>query len=135
MFSIAIDTPRSARVRRESYVGPWLPEPLVDGRGPDPADHIGGCLSPALLPGTAIQQPLHGVLGVARFLLGLLRRSTGVGARLELTHANGHPAALAVGPSGELLGVLAIDVVHGRVAALRNQINPDNSPTSATLRA
>jgi RNA polymerase sigma-70 factor (TIGR02957 family) len=36
---LCIDHLRSARVRRESYVGEWLPEPLVaDGRI-DPADH------------------------------------------------------------------------------------------------
>ncbi|MGW1158590.1 RNA polymerase sigma-70 factor [Streptomyces sp. NPDC002513] len=34
---LAIDHLRSARVRRESYVGEWLPEPLVTG--PTPADH------------------------------------------------------------------------------------------------
>jgi RNA polymerase sigma-70 factor (ECF subfamily) len=36
---LAIDRLRSARHRRESYVGPWLPEPLVtdsDGAGGDP---------------------------------------------------------------------------------------------------
>lgn len=32
---LAIDHLRSARVRRESYVGPWLPDPLVDEMGPD----------------------------------------------------------------------------------------------------
>src|SRR3954471_15248425 len=26
---LALDTRRSARVRREAYVGPWLPEPIV----------------------------------------------------------------------------------------------------------
>lgn len=37
---LALDTLRSARVRREAYVGPWLPEPLVRraGEEPDPAD-------------------------------------------------------------------------------------------------
>jgi RNA polymerase sigma factor (sigma-70 family) len=35
---LAIDHLRSARVRRESYVGTWLPEPLVAGAGPDPAE-------------------------------------------------------------------------------------------------
>jgi len=40
---ICLDVLRSARVRREAYVGPWLPEPLVqrlpadDTAGPDPA--------------------------------------------------------------------------------------------------
>ncbi|MFJ4674535.1 MULTISPECIES: RNA polymerase sigma-70 factor [unclassified Kitasatospora] len=34
---IAIDVLRSARVRREAYVGPWLPEPLLDDPYQDPA--------------------------------------------------------------------------------------------------
>jgi RNA polymerase sigma-70 factor (ECF subfamily) len=34
---IAIDVLRSARVRREEYVGPWLPEPLLDDPYEDPA--------------------------------------------------------------------------------------------------
>ena len=33
---IAIDTLRSARVRREAYVGPWFPEPLLDDPYADP---------------------------------------------------------------------------------------------------
>ena len=31
---LALDTLRSARVRREAYVGPWLPEPIVQEPGP-----------------------------------------------------------------------------------------------------
>lgn len=34
---IAIDVLRSARVRREEYVGPWLPEPLLSDPYEDPA--------------------------------------------------------------------------------------------------
>ncbi|MFE4450630.1 RNA polymerase sigma-70 factor [Streptomyces sp. NPDC056796] len=34
---IAIDVLRSARVRREEYAGPWLPEPLLDDPYEDPA--------------------------------------------------------------------------------------------------
>ncbi|MGX1544559.1 RNA polymerase sigma-70 factor [Streptomyces adustus] len=34
---IAIDVLRSARVRREEYVGPWLPEPLLTDPYQDPA--------------------------------------------------------------------------------------------------
>jgi DNA-directed RNA polymerase specialized sigma24 family protein len=34
-----IDQLRSGRVRRESYVGERLPEPLVDDGRSDPADH------------------------------------------------------------------------------------------------
>jgi RNA polymerase sigma-70 factor (ECF subfamily) len=36
---LAIDHLRSARARRERYVGAWLPEPLVTGAEPDPAGH------------------------------------------------------------------------------------------------
>jgi len=48
---LAIDELRSARVRRERYVGEWLPEPiLTDGRD-DPAQHaeIADSLSMAML--------------------------------------------------------------------------------------
>jgi RNA polymerase sigma-70 factor (ECF subfamily) len=39
---LALDELRSARVRRERYVGPWLPEPLVAAIEPgvDPADRV-----------------------------------------------------------------------------------------------
>jgi RNA polymerase sigma-70 factor, ECF subfamily len=33
---LSIDHLRSARVRREAYVGPWLPEPLLTAAGADP---------------------------------------------------------------------------------------------------
>jgi RNA polymerase sigma-70 factor (TIGR02957 family) len=35
---LAIDHLRSARVRRESYVGTWLPEPLIGDDSPGPAE-------------------------------------------------------------------------------------------------
>jgi RNA polymerase sigma-70 factor (ECF subfamily) len=34
---LSINVLRSARVRREAYVGPWLPEPLLEDPGPGPA--------------------------------------------------------------------------------------------------
>ncbi len=41
MTRLSIDHLRSARARREVYVGEWLPEPLLTDDGPrlDPADH------------------------------------------------------------------------------------------------
>lgn len=36
---MSIDRLRSARVRRETYVGPWLPEPIVE-HAEDPADTV-----------------------------------------------------------------------------------------------
>jgi RNA polymerase sigma-70 factor (ECF subfamily) len=35
---LAIDRLRRAKARRESYVGPWLPEPVLTGR--DVADDV-----------------------------------------------------------------------------------------------
>src|SRR3982751_765917 len=48
---LAIDYLRSARVRREEYVGEWLPEPLLVDPGPGPADEadLGDTLSLAFL--------------------------------------------------------------------------------------
>lgn len=36
---LSVDHLRSARVRRETYIGPWLPEPLVEA-GPDPGEQV-----------------------------------------------------------------------------------------------
>lgn len=36
---LAIDALRSARRRHETYVGVWLPEPLLTSTAPDPAEH------------------------------------------------------------------------------------------------
>jgi len=48
---LAIDELRSARVRRETYFGEWLPEPLLTSSEDDPARHadIGDSLSLAFL--------------------------------------------------------------------------------------
>jgi RNA polymerase sigma-70 factor (ECF subfamily) len=48
---LAIDELRSARVRREQYVGEWLPEPILTAEDADPARHaeIAESLSVSLL--------------------------------------------------------------------------------------
>ncbi|UOY01111.1 RNA polymerase sigma-70 factor [Blastococcus sp. PRF04-17] len=46
---LALDRLDSARSRRETYVGPWLPEPLLTGRGPV------GAAEPAPDPGEAAE--------------------------------------------------------------------------------
>jgi RNA polymerase sigma factor (sigma-70 family) len=48
---LAIDELRSARVRRERYVGEWLPEPILTDSRDDPAQHaeIADSLSMAML--------------------------------------------------------------------------------------
>ena len=53
----SIDVLRSARVQREAYVGPWLPEPLLEDPGPGPAARaeLADSLSQALL--VALERP------------------------------------------------------------------------------
>jgi RNA polymerase sigma-70 factor (ECF subfamily) len=48
---LSINVLRSARVRRESYVGPWLPEPIVEDPAPGPASRaeLADSLSLAML--------------------------------------------------------------------------------------
>jgi RNA polymerase sigma-70 factor, ECF subfamily len=47
---LCLDAVGSARARRESYVGPWLPEPvLVDEMGPAEVSELSGTLSLAFL--------------------------------------------------------------------------------------
>ena len=48
---LSIDVLRSARARRETYVGPWLPEPLIGGCPDDAASHaeLADSLSQAFL--------------------------------------------------------------------------------------
>jgi RNA polymerase sigma-70 factor (ECF subfamily) len=48
---LSINVLRSARARRETYVGPWLPEPLLEDPAPDPASRaeLADSLSLAML--------------------------------------------------------------------------------------
>src|SRR5262245_45176302 len=48
---LCLDHLKSARARRETYVGPWLPEPIVDqsALSPDSASELADDLSVALL--------------------------------------------------------------------------------------
>ncbi|WP_236833239.1 RNA polymerase sigma-70 factor [Blastococcus sp. KM273128] len=161
---LALDRLGSARARRESYVGPWLPEPLLTGTdpvatAPAPADpvaaaEVGEQVSLALLVVLETLSPAERAVFVLREVFGLpaaevattLGRSesavrqmahrarehvqarrprfdTDRRAQFEVTER--FFAACAGGDVGELLTVLAPDVVlvsdgGGRVtAALR----------------
>src|SRR3954449_5755829 len=48
---LSINVLKSARARREAYVGPWLPEPLLEDPAPDPASRaeLADSLSLAML--------------------------------------------------------------------------------------
>ena len=65
---LAIDHLRLARVRRESYVGPWLPEPLVvdAARGPEERAELADAVSQALLVALERLSPLERAAFVLR---------------------------------------------------------------------
>lgn len=46
---LALDVLGSARVRRETYIGPWLPEPVVEAAGPQERVTLDESISMALL--------------------------------------------------------------------------------------
>jgi len=78
---LALDRLGSARARRESYVGPWLPEPLLTGgapvasapppRGPDEAAELGERVSLALLVVLETLSPAERAVFVLREVFGM----------------------------------------------------------------
>jgi RNA polymerase sigma-70 factor (ECF subfamily) len=70
---ISIDVLRSARVRRETYVGEWLPEPLLDDPYEDPARsaELADSLSMAALLLLERLSPLERAVFVLRDVFGL----------------------------------------------------------------
>ncbi|GAA2027136.1 RNA polymerase sigma-70 factor [Catenulispora yoronensis] len=69
---VSIDVLRSARVRREAYVGPWFPEPLLDDPYQDPerAAELADSLSMAALLLLERLTPLERAVFVLREVFG-----------------------------------------------------------------
>ncbi|MET9616665.1 RNA polymerase sigma-70 factor [Kitasatospora indigofera] len=222
---ISIDVLRSARVRREAYVGPWFPEPLPSdpyqdpARSAEPADSVSTAallllerlspleravfllrevfgfgfeeIAPAVersqaacrqllvrarrhmaagrprfaadrqerqepaarffealkdgdvdglrqLPATDVQlvgdgggrapQPARAVTGaqnVARLLAGVLPRLLQAEVTLEQHEVNGQPGAIFRDREGRILQTMVLDVLDGRIQAVRAVSNPD----------
>ena len=78
---------------------------------------------------SAIRQPAHGHLRIARFIRGLVRHSPR-GTRVDLVGANGDPAILVRTPT-EVLGVYAfeVDPAHDVIRAVHAVRNPDKLST------
>jgi RNA polymerase sigma-70 factor (ECF subfamily) len=85
---LALDRLTSARARRETYVGPWLPEPLLTDTAGDPADEavLGEQVSLALLVVLETLSPAERAVFVLREVFGLPARevaAAGLGTRTE----------------------------------------------------
>src|SRR5215204_6303304 len=138
---LAIDHLRSARVRREAYVGPWLPEPLVSVAGAEERVERDETLSIAFLallerltPVERAVYVLHELFGYGHDeIAGIVEKSV-ANCRQILTRARRHVdagrprfepsrerrqalldrflAAVRVGDVDGLVGMLAADAVH-----------------------
>jgi RNA polymerase sigma-70 factor, ECF subfamily len=73
----------------------------------------------------AIARPMHGGERVARLLAGFARIARRDDLTLRLTEVNGQPGAVAFDAGGNLIAVMAVDVVDGRVQAIRSVVNPE----------
>jgi RNA polymerase sigma-70 factor (ECF subfamily) len=99
---LSINVLKSARVRRESYVGPWLPEPLLDEAAPDPATRaeLADSLSMAMLvllerltPVERAAYLLHEVFGYRYAEIAGIIEQTEVNSRQLVTRARKHVEA------------------------------------------
>src|SRR4051795_1665008 len=93
---LSINVLRSARVRREAYVGPWLPEPLLEDPAPGPASRaeLADSLSLALLvlleqlnPVERAAYLLREVFGYEYAQIGEIIEQTEVNSRQLVTRA------------------------------------------------
>ena len=73
----------------------------------------------------ALGQPLAGRQRVLRFLGGLFRRGTLLGASLRPAWVNGQPGAVTYDAAGRVVNVFALDIAEGQVQAIRSVVNPD----------
>jgi RNA polymerase sigma-70 factor (ECF subfamily) len=138
---LAIDHLRSARVRREAYVGPWLPEPLVTAPGTADRVEEDETLSLAFLallerltPVERAVYVLHELFGYAHDEIAEVVGKSSANCRQILARARRHVdagrprfepsrerrqalldrflAAVRLGDVDALAGMLAADAVH-----------------------
>jgi RNA polymerase sigma-70 factor (TIGR02957 family) len=72
----------------------------------------------------AIARPLQGRSRVAKALSVWARLARGLW-EIRFVEVNGQPGALAVDSEGRVLGVLALEIVDGRIQSVSSVVNPD----------
>ncbi len=94
---LALNHLRSARLRRESYVGTWLPEPVFTGPGPEEHAEMADSLSMAFLVMLESLSPteravflLHEVFGYEHTEIAGLTGTSVANSRQVLTRARRH---------------------------------------------
>ena len=73
----------------------------------------------------ALGHPVYGADRVGQVLISWMRIGAQAGVRHEPVWVNGQPGARFLTPDGELLNVIAFDVLDGEVQAVRSVVNPE----------
>jgi RNA polymerase sigma-70 factor (ECF subfamily) len=73
----------------------------------------------------AARRPIAGAARIARFMARVVRKQRQLGLDRRLVRVNGQPGSILRTPGGAIFSVLSIDVVNGRIQALRIVRNPD----------
>ncbi|MGB6602170.1 MAG: sigma factor [Candidatus Cybelea sp.] len=149
---LCLDRLRSARAKREVYVGPWLPEPVISESTDDPeaaatlADDISFALMLALerlaplerrltddvvftsdgggkVPAATV--PVVGRERVTKFIFGLKEKQGWRDViRMDLVMLNGMPGTLTFNAAG-VQDATVLEIVDGRIAAMYVVRNPE----------
>ncbi|RKQ93105.1 RNA polymerase sigma-70 factor (ECF subfamily) [Solirubrobacter pauli] len=135
---LALDTLKSARVRREAYVGPWLPEPLVSEPSPEEAavraDDVSLALLVVLESLSAAERTafvLHDVFGYSFDEVAATLGTSPAAARQQASRAR--KAVEARRPrfpatpqqQREIIGAFAAAALEGDMDALLGVLHPD----------
>lgn len=72
-----------------------------------------------------VTQPVTGVDRVVRFMAGLFAKGRQFGVTIRRVLVNGQPGAMFLDAEERLLNVMALDIVDGRITAIRSVVNPD----------
>jgi RNA polymerase sigma-70 factor (TIGR02957 family) len=73
----------------------------------------------------ALARAIHGAKHVARTLAAWGRLGARMDASAELVQVNGQPGAIMRDGDGEVVGVMALDILDGQVQGVRSVVNPD----------
>jgi RNA polymerase sigma-70 factor, ECF subfamily len=135
---LALDVLRSARSRRESYIGPWLPEPVETA--PDPADAVSLADSMSwammivletLTPAERAAFVLHDVFGLSFAEIGTALGRNAAAVRKLASRAREHVDArkprFDVDPAAhrEVVDAFASATLSGDLAQLLHLLDPD----------
>ena len=131
---ICLDLLTSARARREEYVGPWLPEPVLDtpSLAPDSHTELAEDLSVALLLTLDRLSPLeraafllHDVFDFSFSEVAAALDRSEAACRQLAARARAHVREVRPRGSGGVVQTSAFEIEDGRVRALYVVRNPD----------